>query len=409
MRQFNLKKLLCFLFLFFSLISFAQITIRGKVLDKNKRALEGASVYFNNTLIGTTTDENGAFEISIKEGQYDLIISFLGFKTINYPVNKSLPNKSITFILLEDENVLDEIVIKKIKYDDEWKYNLQTFKQELLGQSDFAKNCKISNPKVLRFEFDQKTMVLTAQAHKPLQIINKDLGYLISFDLVQFSLDKNYSTYLGYTRFKALSGSKRKQKKWSKNRQKAYNGSKIHFYKSLMKNTTYKEGFIVNQFRRVPNKKRPSEEEIKKARELIKLSANSIDFTKKINIPITSIDSARVIVSKAILPKFEDYLYNTKLPVNEIIEMKDSVFYLSFKDNLSVVYTKEKEGFNYLKRNTFGKLKEPGPQTSSIIPRQRKMILDKLGILSNPLSVFYEGYWSFEKMAETLPLDYEPN
>lgn len=190
MRQFNLKKLLCFLFLFFSLISFAQITIRGKVLDKNKRALEGASVYFNNTLIGTTTDENGAFEISIKEGQYDLIISFLGFKTINYPVNKSLPNKSITFILLEDENVLDEIVIKKIKYDDEWKYNLQTFKQELLGQSDFAKNCKISNPKVLRFEFDQKTMVLTAQAHKPLQIINKDLGYLISFDLVQFSLDK---------------------------------------------------------------------------------------------------------------------------------------------------------------------------------------------------------------------------
>ena len=56
----------------------------------------------------------------------------------------------------------------------------------------------------------------------------------------------------------------------------------------------------------------------------------------------------------------------------------------------------------------FRKTRIPLPQTSSVIPLKSPSILDKNGILINPLSVFYEGYWSYEKFADSLPLDYVP-
>ena len=50
-----------------SLSLVAQKTIKGKVLTNKSTPLEGAAVYLNNTSIGTTTDENGEFELSVKE------------------------------------------------------------------------------------------------------------------------------------------------------------------------------------------------------------------------------------------------------------------------------------------------------------------------------------------------------
>ena len=47
-------------------------------------------------------------------------------------------------------------------------------------------------------------------------------------------------------------------------------------------------------------------------------------------------------------------------------------------------------------------------QTSELIPMQRPLQIDNFGHLYNPLQVFYEGYWSYEKFAHTLPLYYEP-
>lgn len=36
-------------------------------------------------------------------------------------------------------------------------------------------------------------------------------------------------------------------------------------------------------------------------------------------------------------------------------------------------------------------------------------MIDKKGILLSPLDVLYEGYWSYEKFANSLPLDYIPD
>ena len=50
---------------FFTLTVFSQENIlRGTVLGENSESLIGSSVYWINTQIGTTTDENGFFSIS---------------------------------------------------------------------------------------------------------------------------------------------------------------------------------------------------------------------------------------------------------------------------------------------------------------------------------------------------------
>ncbi|NDP20840.1 MAG: TonB-dependent receptor [Paludibacter sp.] len=67
----------------FSVIStFAQHTIKGKVLDENGSALVGATVIIQNSSLGKTTDKNGIFlfdELSKKN--YTLYVSFLGYKS----------------------------------------------------------------------------------------------------------------------------------------------------------------------------------------------------------------------------------------------------------------------------------------------------------------------------------------
>jgi len=394
--------------LLFTISSFSQVVVKGTVYIESG-TIEGAAVYLNNTMLGTTTNDRGEFSIPVKDGQYELIVSYLGYKKIIYPLNTSKYESPLIFALEEDESVLDEIIIKKTVYDDQWRYNLRTFKREFIGITELSKNCEILNPETLHFEYDTNENILSAFARKPLRIKHESLGYLITYELESFEINKNYLSYLGFSRYEELKGGKRKQKLWKKNRLKAYNGSPVHFYKSLLNDTFEEEGFVVNQFKRVSNKDRPSEEEIKKARKILRLNRNRfINFSEKENTPLTTLDSARVIIKKARLPKSRDYLYNSKLKKEEILILKNGIFYLSFDNNLSIVYTKEKEEIGFITRNLFSKKRKPLPQTSSLIPLKKDIILDKTGILKNPLDIYYEGYWSYEKFANTLPLDYVP-
>ena len=394
--------------LLINLSSFSQINVKGTVYYE-KGALENVAVYLNNTMLGTTTDKNGEFTLPVKEGQYELIVSYLGYKKINYALNTSTYTKPLVFALEEDENVLDEVVIKKIVYDDKWKNNLAVFKREFIGRTELAEECEILNPKVLGFEYDYQKNILTAYAKKPLQIKHKSLGYLITYELEGFVINNQYVTYLGFSRYQELKGNKRKQKHWKKNRLKAYHGSPVHFYKSLLRDTFQKEGFIVNQFKRVPNPERPSEEAIKKARQIVRLNRGFVINSKNIENPKNQVDSALLVLRKSRLPKSRDYLYKSQLKKEDIIAFKDNAYQLIFENYLSIVYTKEKEEIGFIKRNAFSKMRKPLPQTSSLIPIDDKIVIDITGVLVNPLDVFYEGYWSYEKFANTLPLDYEPN
>ena len=401
-----MKKELVFLLLFINSIVFSQIQIEGKVISNTNEPLEGASVYFNNTTIGTITNSKGKFNLKIKEGSYTLVISFLGFKTQQLLINSEQKLQQITIKLEEDNNMLNEVVIKKIVYDENWKYNLARFKQAFLGRTKLANECKIVNEKDLYFEYNHKTNTLSAHSKKPLRIKHLGLGYIINYDLIDFTLQNYQLFFSGYAKYENLKNSIKK--KWKRNRLEAYNGSQMHFLRSLASKRLKEDGFIVNQFKRVLNPNRPTDEKINLARELFMLNSEPIDISKNIPNPITPLDSAIVILQKAKLPKYQDLLYKREVEYQNMISYNNNTPYLDFKDYLMIIYTKEVEEDNYLIGMFSKRKKASGVQTSNIVLLEGKSEIDLSGILVNPNAVFNEGYWGFESFANMLPLDYQP-
>ena len=389
------------------LSSFSQKRISGMVTDENNQPLEGASVYINNTTIGVSTDTKGEFALILNEGNHELIISFISYKTVRYSLNTNSFSKPLLFKLKTETNLLNEVVLKKPKYDKEWKSNLVIFKRAFFGKTKMAQECEILNPKVLYFNFNRKTGELTAEVKEPLIIKHKGLGYLITYDLIEFSLKGNRLFFSGYTRYRNLKKSIRK--KWKRNRLEAFNGSQMHFLRSLISNQLKNDGFIVNQFKRELNPDRPSEKEIKFARELLLLQGNTVSTLKEIKEPLTQLDSAIVIVKNSRKPKYIDYLYKRDVPRESILSSNKNVSFLDFENYLTVIYTKEPEEDNYLIR-MFGKRKKAiGMQTSNIVLIDGKSMIDKSGILVDPKALFVEDYWSFESFANMLPTNYKHN
>jgi len=400
------KGLFAFLLLCISLSTFSQTYIEGKVTTNTNEDLDGASVYLNNTTIGTTTNSKGEFKLKVNKGNYDLVISFIGHTTSRIKINTNLKVDFLHIKLTPEINILDEVVLRKTKYDDEWKYNLSRFKSLFLGKTKLAEKAIILNPKTLYFEYNVKNDELIAEAREPLIIKHEGLGYLITYDLVSFSVKKNRLFFSGYARYGNLK--KKVKKKWKHNRLEAYNGSQMHFLRSLLKKELTQDGFLINQFKRELNPERPTDAEIKTARELIYLNREIVNYSKNITTPLTSLDSALVVVEKSSKPKYQDFLYKRNVDYIDMISFQKQTPYLNFENHLSIIYKNEKEEENYL-IGMFGKRKKAsGVQTSNITLINGKSIIDPTGVLVNPNAIFVEGYWAFESFANMLPLDFIP-
>ncbi len=91
-------------------------TIEIIVLTEDKKEpLLGASIYLTNIEKGTTTDFDGIATLEdISEGEYQIQISFVGFKTIITTIQIPYKNKPI-FYLQEDENTLDAVILQSTR------------------------------------------------------------------------------------------------------------------------------------------------------------------------------------------------------------------------------------------------------------------------------------------------------
>lgn len=105
-----MKKITILFFLFVSASFVAQV--KGKITDTKNIPLSFVSVYLNKTVTGTTSNDNGDYDLDLTEkGKYVIVFQFLGFKT----VKKEVEISSFPFILnvkLEEQSVqLSEISI----------------------------------------------------------------------------------------------------------------------------------------------------------------------------------------------------------------------------------------------------------------------------------------------------------
>lgn len=99
------------LLFFFGICSvFAQTKVSGYVFDEDDVSVAYANVLFKGSTEGTITNENGRFYLESEHTYDTLIISFIGYETLEIPLTKKV-NYDLKFILKEDAGQLDEVFI----------------------------------------------------------------------------------------------------------------------------------------------------------------------------------------------------------------------------------------------------------------------------------------------------------
>ncbi len=86
--------------------------ITGKVTSaETGHPLQGASVFAENTTIGTASDADGNFKIYLPNGGYDLVVTFTGYNTESRRVSTSdQETKDIAFQLKQKEKEMTDVI-----------------------------------------------------------------------------------------------------------------------------------------------------------------------------------------------------------------------------------------------------------------------------------------------------------
>ncbi|MEC3908549.1 TonB-dependent receptor [Tamlana sp. 2201CG12-4] len=131
------NKLIAILFMSFglNLISAQTFKITGKVVEsKNKQPIEYATISLlhttsQNPITGTITSQDGSFTLKTNDTNFYIEVSFIGFKSKTFKDFKITNNKIdlMTIVLFEDNEELDEVVIRAEKSQMEFKLDKRIF------------------------------------------------------------------------------------------------------------------------------------------------------------------------------------------------------------------------------------------------------------------------------------------
>ena len=124
----------------FVLCASAQTKVTGTVFEDTGVGAIGASVVAEGTTVGTVTDFDGFFELTVPAGVKNIVISYVGYKTITTPVK---PEISVT--LQSDAEQLEEVVVTGMVKQDKRLFTGATTKLEadetmLSGVADISRS-----------------------------------------------------------------------------------------------------------------------------------------------------------------------------------------------------------------------------------------------------------------------------
>ncbi len=246
------KSILFLLIAFYSIPAFSQsgYTISGKIIDAaTKIPLLGASVFAENTTIGTATNVEGFFTLRLPGGGYSIAVTFTGYQTETRRVTAGDAGNEMVIEIKKKEKAMEEFVVKSTSEvaDGLAKYG-EFFLENFIGKTANSKECYIKNKEALKFFYYRRTKRLKILATEPLEIVNDALGYTIKYQLDSFVHEYNtqVSLYTGNPLFQEMQSNNLAQvEKWSAARKVAFNGSILHFMRSLYQKKLKEEGFEI--------------------------------------------------------------------------------------------------------------------------------------------------------------------
>lgn len=104
----TLRGLFLSLFFLSALCTFAQVNVRGKVVDATGETLIGVNVILKETRQGTVTDIDGNFALSVPSLNSTLQFSYVGFRELDVPLNG---RNFVTVTMEQDTELLDEVIV----------------------------------------------------------------------------------------------------------------------------------------------------------------------------------------------------------------------------------------------------------------------------------------------------------
>lgn len=352
---------------FISLISFSQASsfyVSGKVISaETKRPLQGASVFAENTMVGTATDAEGNFRMLLPYGGYNLVVTFTGFQTETKRINGSDANDQQNFELRQKEKELEAVsVVSTTEVKNGWEKYGVFFLEQFIGKTNNSAFCSIKNKDALKFFFSKKRNRLKVMATEPLVIENNALGYNIRYTLDSFTHEyaTQVSLYTGYPLFEEKPAADAAQQlKWNEARQHAYKGSILHFMRSTYHQKLKEEGF-------------------------------KIQFVVKIKGQDSAIR----------LKNYYGALNYKKDDSTATVEIMPN------QNEMGVIFTKEKPAGGFIADNP----EEPADFQFSVLTflPQHSITIEQNGYYFEQNELTINAYWTWDKIADSLPYDFTP-
>lgn len=354
---FILPALLCL-----SLTGKAQHHVSGQVFDiTTLKPIELCNVYIVGTTLGGSTDTKGHFAFDLPDsGEYELVFSHVSYLPQLISFKAGTDSVTIDPMPLDPSAMNVEDVVVTGKKDRKWQRQYDRFVRYIMGTHFRENKVEILNPYAVEFKNGGKGMLTEAQPFT-LNLKNSYTGYEIHFLVQRLFLSKSNQFMVGYPGFSPLSADSPEQSAtWKKNRQRAYQGSLRHIFKSILENRLDQDGFDAQLTEKNPAKFQGSAAKILPIEINNTINLNSDNLFEHIRV----IDTENPNIKK-----------------------------IMFKELLKVIFTKENDSYGQ-------------PQQTLIEAIEDEFLVYTNGIPVNPTSLKLYGYLATEGLYEMLPFDF---
>lgn len=342
-----MKHILFFL-LFVSFHMHAQV-IKGKIIDADtQKAIEDADIFIDQTSVGTSSNADGVFELNTKGLQQQVIVNAFGYRSKVFAISDFQSAKTIHLEAEGEE--LQEIVIDAALFSR--KDLLKTFKYFFLGNTANGKRAVIENEDDLVLYYDKEKFVLFCESPKPIKVYNRNLGYHVLFYLKNAQISFKHKTInpLAYSEsaifgFTSYVDLSKKVDQFKKPRNKVFAASANPFWIAFLKDEMKENNYYFY---------------------LNKMLFNRDEYFK--------------VIEEG--ENFKIELIKTPIVEKPVKGRELAPF------NVTRIDRKEERSLFYVVDTVFN--------------------INKNGFLLNPQSIIYGGYFADLKVADMLPIDYQP-
>ena len=391
-----MSKYLVIFLLFITFNSYAQFTISGKVTNKiTGKPLASAVAFLNKTGIASTATDSGNFTLkNVPAGEYWLLVTIVGYEPYKGSIavngNKTLPEIELT----PKNDTLSNVTVKANFKLSPYYY---LFRNEFIGNTAFARQCKILNPWVIHFYNTDLQGNFSARSSDFIEVENDALGYRIKIMLTSFKKDakSNQTSFNGQSYFEEMKGTPGDERTWQKNRLECYQGSVMQVLRSILTDSLKENGYRIKRALRKNN-----------------------PYYNRNGLDVDPYDMDRVVDFNG---ESDNTVFNDKI-ANRLLGKKDLLLTTSDKSLFALGGLRDSTSNNSLYIEHFNDVvpivagSKPvhvpwiwNSTITFITFIKPYMIFDSNGKVLNPGSANYSGFFNEQtRIATQLPSDYHP-